>query len=895
MKALLDEVSSGVAGRIVVTGEPGVGKTSLLDAAVSTARGFRVLRAKGWEAESPLPFAALAQLLRPLIPDIDQIPAPQAAALRSALRLGPPIDADRVAVSLAVLSVIAAHSEVNPVLLVLEDIHWMDSESAEVVLFASRRFDRDRVATLMSTRIPSELDGTLPLLELRGLCLEDTTELIRSELIALNGVDGISNLSHLAGYLHAHTAGNPLAVIEALQALSEDQRQGRQLLPEHPTTSETLQVAFAATSLELPLATRRALVLVAEAGDHEGSAIATALGGTGACAAVLGPAERRGLIQWHDSGPQFRHPLVRSAIHHTATTEDRRAAHRRLAEAQKGPDADIMRCWHLSHAAVGPDDGLATQLGELSARSWSLHGSGTAQIGFERAAALAQESEVQGGYLLAAARCAVDSGQMRNGYQLAGTAAAHLTDPATRGSALLLAGTIAFWLENPAAAETLALAAEQLADVEPLLAEAAQLKALMVDRYTDNRAAVTVVRANPETPLGATIIGLVGALQHGAGPAAEYRDRLRSALPAVLELDPVVHDWIGWIYGRGLIEAGAWPEANSLYRHLVDHLRRHGARTALGIPLACLAEVEFRQGNWWKAKVLGTEALQLAEELEWGREPALTTMLLITSAQGSESACRVHAADLSQLVQKSGHLAFLSYAESAVALLELSLGRATAAVSLFESVRARHRSLGMPMFDEWRVGYAEALIGAGHIEMATTVLDLLAQQPILSFPVELATARCRATIAQDDASFEQLITAERPPADQFELGRTYLAFGQRLRRTHRTARARTVLRQAAHVFSSLGAQTWAERAAAELTAAGEQQVRRDVFDLSALTPRELQVAWAAAKGAGNREIAETLYLSPKTVEYHLGKAFRKLNVRSRSELAFRVSQLDLSS
>jgi tetratricopeptide (TPR) repeat protein len=468
---LLEAARGGGSGVLAMAGEAGIGKSALLDYAEEQAAGMNVLRARGVQSEAHIPFGGLLELLRPALPWIGQIPAPQAAALESALALRPASAPGRFAVGAATLSLLAAYSEQAPVAVLVDDAHWLDGSSADALLFAFRRLVADPVAVVLAVRQdePSLLDGAdLPVLRLLGLDSGAAAELLRQQ--------GDAPLNEeLAGRLHRETGGNPLALLE----LGRERERLAGLPPGAPLAAVTsVASVYLARQQALPPRTRDALVLAAALDGGEVSVLARAAPLAGLELADLVPAEAAGLITVRDSRVEFRHPLARSAIYAAVAADRRRALHRALASAL--PDTEVdRRAWHLALAAFGPDDAASSALEQAGQRAYQRSAYEVSSRAFERAALLAPEEARQGRLYYAAADAAWLGGLAERAVALLAEATRHSPPPGLAVAIEHLRGHIAARRGPIGQAQEILLAgAERAATVDPeqavvMLAEAA--------------------------------------------------------------------------------------------------------------------------------------------------------------------------------------------------------------------------------------------------------------------------------------------------------------------------------------------------------------------------------------------------------------------------------------
>ena len=891
---LLENARVGGSGVLAIIGEAGIGKSALLAYAQEQATGMNVLRARGVQSEAHIPFAGLFELLRPALPCIDQIPGPQAAALESALALRPASTPGRFAVGAATLSLLATYSEAAPVAVLVDDAHWLDGSSADALLFAFRRLVADPVAVVLAMRQgePSLLDGAdLPTLRLHGLDRGSAAELLRHQ-----GDEPLSQ--ELADRLHRETGGNPLALLE----LGQERRRLADLPPDAPLAAGTSVARVYLMRLQaLPQRTRDALALASAVDGGEVPTLARAAPMLGLDLSDLIPAEAAGLITVRDSRVEFRHPLARAAIYGDAPADRRRELHRALASALPDTEAD-RRAWHLALASFGPDDAASSALEQAGQRARQRGAYDVSSRAFERAAWLAPEETRQGRLLYAAADAAWLGGLADRAVALLDQAGRHV--PAANLAVAIdhLRGHIAVH-RGPLTEgqEILLAAAERAAPIDPeravvMLAEAAYASFFAGDAATMRLAAERAASLAPPDPTGRiaffTLIARGMALIF-SGEDEPGAPAVRAAVEVLGRSDELRDDprLLAWA-AMGSI----WLREADIGRTLADRALEAARRTsAVGVLPFLLGHVAIDQAatdRWAEAQAGFHEAISLARETGQYTDLAagLAFFARLEARQGRSEQSRRHANEALSLSRELSLGACEVWAIAALGDLELGLGRPEAALAHFEELRAVLRSRGIldadlspvPELTEiyLRLGRGpEAAKIAGEFENDA---DAKAQ------PWALArAARCRALLAdegQSDDHFETALTLHGQTADAFETGRTQLAYGARLRRERQRVRSREQLRAALDVFDHLGAEPWSEMARAELAATGETARRRDVTTLYDLTPQELQIALNLAEGCTTRETAAALFLSPKTIEYHLRNVYRKLSIGSRSEL-----------
>ena len=889
---LLDEAREGRSECLVLRGEPGIGKTSLLDATAERAAGFTVLRACGVESEAELPFSGLLELLRPIIGHVDRLPEPQAAALRGALALGPAKGADRFAALAATLGVLVAASEEGSVLVFIDDAQWLDAASGEALAFAARRLRAEGVAMLWAARtgdtLPFSLDG-LTELALGGLDRSAAEDLLKGA-----GDPPVSPQA-VDGFLDA-TGGNPLALLEIPQLLSDAQRSGTEPIDQPLPVGPAVERAFGRRLERLPGNTRAALLIAAVSASPELGTVERALASENLSIDALLPAEEEGIVVSRRGRLEFRHPLVRATVHAQATAAARRAAHGALASALPEEVHGDERAWHLALAVLGPDDVVANELEAVGIRAQATSWRAAARA-FERAAQLTSYGETRGNRLLAAARAAHTGGQLETAAQLARDAVRLLDgDPVRQAEAEHVLGRVeAAHGEFRSATRRLEDGAERIEAIDPeraaLMLADAVVPWMEVGEHGRADRAATRAWNLPWPRGGHTEL----ALSLTFGDALAARGRFSEAIELWLSGAEVPADEDPEALSRvaeAILSAGEHERAGAAAEQAVERARECSALGVLAVSLGVQVFAELRTGRLRSAAGAAAEAVDLVRSL--GQQGELTDALLrfawVEAMLGREEECRRHAAEAAEVAGIGDR----PVGGPAVGLLELGLGRPQEAVEALEGTR---RLRGERMRGDAitprpvLAALIEAHVRGGGLDEARRHLTELSRQAeACGLPfARAAAARCRGIVEGEEQHFlEALAWHERAP-NAFERGRTLLCYGELLRREKRRADARSQLRAALVDFDEVGAASWAERARVELGATGARARRRVPDTRDELTPQELHVARLVAEGLTNREIAARLFLSPKTIETHIRHAFQKLGVRSRTELAVAVS------
>jgi DNA-binding NarL/FixJ family response regulator len=863
---LLADVRTGDGGALAVRGEPGIGKTSLLRYAVEQAEGMRVLQVRAVEAEATLPFAALVDLLTPVLADLDRLPERQAAALRSALAVGPALPADRLAVLVGVFNLLCAAAEAEALLVVVDDAQWLDPASREAIEFAARRAAGEPVALLLATRRPAD-DG-LPELVLDALSHEQSLELLRSA-----GADeAVFERALLSG------AGNPLALLELATSPSG-------------TGPGRLEDAYARMTAALPDDCRVALLLLAAAGPGDSVVLGRAMAASGIKQAAFEPAEQAGLVTIGGGTTDFRHPLIRSAVYGSAAPRSRRDAHAALALACVEAELETERIAHAAAAATEPDDELAEAVEQLAEGVRMRGGAAAAIEWYERAAALSCDRNDRTRRLVAAAEVAHAGGR--------DDVARRLLDHVDRGSADklqvrsdLLRGRIeARCGSTSAAGDRLLESAARIGPgavqllveaVDPLIRAGRPAEALSAaERAVSVTAGEDVVGLEARIARSASLVFLGRAAEAVAGidEVAEACERTPQ-----LQSDLQLRAYLGMALGF----AGRSERALEVLTALIDQCE-HAAIGSLTYPLTSRAWVRRMVGQWDGAQADALRAVGVARTL--GRESdecwGLSLLSWIRAARG-----RLDEELLSRQAELADRLG-LPYQRLAIdaarGVHALAAGAPEQAVELLRAALETKRRYGFAdITTHPAVGadLVEALVRCGRADDAASIVSvLLAEADVAATdPSRVVALRAAALVEADwRARFDDAL-ALGEHADAFGSARTLLAYGGALLRAGARVEARAMLEQAREQCAMLGASQWEEQAVTALGRSGKV-LRRDPSRRDELTPTELQVASLVTEGKTNREIAGSLWMSQKTVEAHLSRIYRKLGVRNRAGLA----------
>jgi DNA-binding CsgD family transcriptional regulator/tetratricopeptide (TPR) repeat protein len=893
---LLASACDGQSGVLALVGAPGMGKSALMAYAEQEVPSMRVLRARGVQSETQVPFGGLFELLRPALGCLSQIPRPQAAALESALAIGPPRAEDRFAVGAATLSLLAAYSDTTPLLVLVDDAHWVDGSTSDALLFAFRRLVADPIAVLVSVLEgeASLLDGAdLPQLRLQGL-----DRSAAAEVLAVGAARPVPE--DLVGRLHRQTGGNPLALLEASAEIDRF-RQGAPLDTPLPLVTSVSNVYLRRTRA-LPQAALRVLLLAAANDTGELAVIAKAAPLLGVEVGDLSAAEEAGLVGMGSGQFYFRHPLVRSAVYNDASHEARREVHRALAHALPDAEAD-RRAWHLALSVLGPDEAACAALEQAGERARERSAYDVSSRAFERAAQLAPDDPWRGRLLYSAADSAWLGGLALRAQELLDAAAKAALTPELEGSIDNLRGHIAARLGKVAEAQAiLSKGAERVAAFDPdravvMWAEVANTAFCAGNPMAMRDAAARI--AELTTSATGRLSLFFASMARGmaltlSGEADSGAVLLRQAVSLAEQFDELADDpklltWaaLGPLYLR---EADAGRELIGKALDLAH------ARTAIGVLPYLLGHVATdlaTTDRWDEAESAFHEVIELARETNQMTDlaGALCRLAWLEARQGQEQQSRAHAGEALHLADELGLRLIELWAMAALGDLELALGQSGEALAHFTRQEEVRNECGISDVDlSPAPELVEVYLRMGQRGPAEdAAIDFERQAKAKGQPWALARAgRCRGLLAEDeqmDSEFLAALGMHAQTADVFETARTRLAYGSRLRRSRQRVRSREELRAAIQQFDHLGARPWSGMARAELAATGETARERGPSTRDQLTPQELQIALLLAAGRTTREAAGSLFLSPKTVEYHLRSVYRKLGIGSRDELA----------
>ena len=881
LERLIHDARNGAGGCLVLRGEPGIGKTALLEYAAQLAGTAAVLRTGSVEAESDLAFAGLYTLVRPILDQLGQLAEPQRQALAGALGLAPSPRPDRLFVSAAVLGLLAAAAEKRPVLCLVDDVQWMDRPSAGALVFAARRLGAERVAIVFAAR-EGELRQfqDLPEMHLGSLPAPAAGQLLD------RATPGMAPAVHRR--LLADAGGNPLALLELPGELTTAQLGGRAALPEVIPLTPRLRRIFRDRVESLPAPTRAALLLAAADDTGDVAAVLGAAERLGLPAGALDPAVDAGLVDAVGGSLTFRHPLVRSVLYQEAAARERQRVHTALAHALRGHDAD-RSTWHQAMGASCGDEDVAAALEESARRAQQRAGHASAATGFERAAALTLDQSRLVPRLAAAARAAWEAGQAERARGLIARAIPQASRP-ERARLLHLDGVIEASCGAIAQAVTTQLEGADLSD-EPaltleMLHEAAEGAADTRDlpRLAAIGARVSGIPAGSKRDqLSRAVVTGITAL-FGGDPAGGH-EAFAGALTLAGQLDDDARAQL-WAVNAAWLDADIGASLRFAAR-ATTMARAQGRLSLLPGALNQQARELLRNSSFTLAYGAAEEGYLLSTDLGHGWGWHLNTMACVEAVWGREADASRHARQVLELAHTRGDVLLTTAARAATGLLALTAGRPADAARILLEISARDWPELAPSVAVVSNPDADAIEAVLRADQPRELTDApLAQVRAWAarFPADARTsvlARCEALLGTrpSGAAFTEALELSHALAP-FERARTELLYGEWLRRERQRTQARNHLRAAADLFHALGAPSWAQRAEAELHATGETARRRTIPALGLLTPQELNIAGLVAEGLTNRDIAAQLFLSPRTIDYHLHKVFGKLGISS---------------
>ncbi|PXX61043.1 AAA ATPase-like protein [Nocardia tenerifensis] len=886
---MLADAAAGISRSLVIRGEAGIGKSALVEYAAA-APGVRVVRGGGVESEAELAFGALHLLLYPYLDRLEGLPGPQSAALRAAFGQIEGPEANRFLVGAATLTLLAELAAETPTLVLIDDAQWLDRSSSDALLFAARRFHADPIAVIFAVRetVPPFMTPGLETLRLDGLPSAAATALLDERAPGLT-VPGRTRVL-------TESAGNPLALIELGTARRDAERAGH-ADPVHEVgplpVARRVQESFRTQIAGLPAGTRT-LLLVAAA--DVGAGVDTILRVAGAfdlTAADLEPAEQAGLVALSTDRLTFRHPLIRAAAYQQASHHQRIMVHRRYADALTRPEHADRRAWHLAAATTEPDERVAAELEDTARRAQHRGGAMAVSAAYDRAGRLSVDPAQRARRLLLAARAAYDAGRPDRATRLAAEAAALTDDNGIAADATHIRAQVEYERTSPAADAALALtAAELVVDDDPVRAVFILTEAVccardagrrdLLERAVGQLKSLDLPDDSPLLPHVAAQIAWADLLAGRCDPAVDaMAAQVREARTGTADyLHEVVAAFSGVLLADDASAAAVMDTA-------ADRARAAGAVQWIPYIMEPLALAQLLGGAFLDAETSVAEGVSLGAELGMDTQVAVLRAVSVWTAAvaGHEDRSRALAADIGPLLTERHpvHAALVSWG---LAIGDLSAGRFDPALELLDEICS-----GTVAYDfllRSVPDHVEAAVRGARTERAAAHLPAFEQWARRGGAPQAAALlhRCHALLAaSDDAAEEHYLAALRLHDGVYHRARTQLVFGEWLRRRRRRTEARTQLLAATTGFDRVGARLWADRARVELAALGKPQAAQHSDPIELLTPQELQVVRLAAAGHSNKEIGARLFLSPRTVGHHLYKAYPKLGVARRIELA----------
>jgi DNA-binding CsgD family transcriptional regulator len=891
---VLEAAREGHGGVLAVYGEPGVGKTALLDHAVEAGADFGVARTVGVEGEMELPFASLHQLCSPSLDHLGHLPDPQRSALEVALGLSAGRAPNPFLVGLAVLNLLSEAAEQQPLLCVVGDAQWLDRASARVLAFVARRLLAEKIAMVFAARAPIEGLAGVAELQVEPLGHRDARALLDSVLPARLDERVLERIV-------VETHGNPLALLELPRGLTPAQLAGGFGLPAALPLSARIEQSFARRLERLPRDARRLLLVAAADPTGDAALVWRAAQRLGIAESAAHTVESEGLLAF-DAGVAFRHPLVRSAVYRAAGPGERSAVHRALAEATDPAIDPDRRAWHRAQAAPGPDEDVAAELERSAARAQARGGLAAAAAFLERSSVLTLDPSQRAARALAAAEAKQQAGALDDALALVSSAATGPLDDVQRAQVDVLRARVSFAADRGSEAPTLLLsAAKRLEPLDGAAARGIYLDALTAAFFAgglggdvDARQVAAAARAAPPpaSPAHAADLlldGLVALITDGAAAGTPV---LRKAVRAFANDEIGTEEGLRWLWLAGRVAVYIWDYENSdaLTQRQVRVGRESGALTVLPVSLSSRASVELYAGNLADASSLIAEANAITDATDGRNVPYAPLALAAFRGREPDASRLIHATTEDSLARGEGM--GLTLAQWATALLHNGLARYDVALAAAEQVAEDPHELWFSPLTMLEL--IEAATRSGRNDRAARALEVLSETTRASGTpwARGIEARSRALLAEGvvaETLYREAIRHLGPTRLRVDLARTHLLYGEWLRRERRRIDARTQLRTAHELFSEFGMEAFAERARVELEATGEHARKRTVATRGDLTPQEAQISGLVAQGHTNREIAAQLFISPNTVEYHLRKVFRKLDVKSRTQLARRLS------
>lgn len=890
LEGLLDQVRGGSSGVLVLRGDAGIGKTALLRHLLEAADGFTVSRCAGVESEMELAFAGLHDLCSPLLGGLGALPDPQRSAVSSALGLTAGVSPDKFLVATGALGLLAAASESAPILCIVEDAHWLDQASAQVLGFIGRRLLAEPVAFVFAARpslaMPDHLAG-LPELRIDGLDNRSANTLLDS--VSVTPVD-----ESVRGRIIDETRGNPLALLELGARMMTPGFAGGFAAVDQFSLSHRIEQEYLTRLDTLPQDSQDLLLLAAAEPIGDPSVIRRAAGELTLAVDAADAAVEAGLLSFGAS-VRFRHPLLRSAVYGAATIGRRRAAHAALAAVSDATTQPDRRAWHRAYAAPGPDEEVARELIGSADRAQARGGLAAAAAFWERAVTVTPGDTDRASRALVAARAKYGAGDIDAAQRLLVEAEIGPLTELDQATVALLRGQMAFTTHRGGESPSLLLtAATRLQALDVELARDTYLQALIATahagRFGDEDVRLQICRgalalpAEPTTPQSRHLLvrgfatwmadGYVAGAPILKEAVRQYRDE---------PTDPGFYGWGFNVMAMHLCDDDAW------YSMVVDEValaREHGLLSWLPLAFDSLAEFSVHAGELSRAEALRLEANRIDPIITAGT--SLHIALLLDAWRGDASGASTHIAAMAEAPAGHSEGWLLDFVEYAKAVLYNGLSDYSLAARAAETVVAKMNTV--PCYGiRGLYELVEAATRSDQMERARTAtaqMTEVASAAGSDFARGMA-AQCQAFVVDGEAAealYQEAIECLSRTRMAIFLARARLSYGEWLRRRRRRIDARTQLRPAYAALVAMGAEGFAERARRELLATGEKVRRRTAPSTNELTPQEEQIAQLARDRRTNPEIGAQLFLSARTVEWHLRKVFTKLEITSRREL-----------
>jgi len=861
-----------------------MGKTALLRYASERAAGMTTLSVTGVEVESDLDFAGLHGLVRPVEHDLARLPELQRGAVAAALGIAPAGGADRFLVAAGVLSLLSAVADRGPLLCVIDDAQWLDVPSADALVFTARRVAAEGIAILFAAR-----EGELRRFDAAGLAELTLEGLDRDLAITLLQQSAPDAPGHVRERLLAEAAGNPLALLELPAGLSPEQLSGQSPLPQALPLTARLSATFTKRVRALPSAAQSAMLVAAAEDTGELRVVQDAAAQLGLAIDALDPAEEVGMVHVHEGRVRFRHPLVRTAVYESATRGRRERVHKALADVLAGEGREDRSVWHRAMATEAADEELAVALEVLAGQSQRRGGHASAASAFERAARMSEHQSARRRRLAAAAEAAFAASQLDWAVALVRRALT-FASPTERARLLYLNGLIlGFAGSLPGSLDALLEGLETAQDsalVLELLMEAGVAAAFVEDHAREVAICRRASQMPAETDAERFVVAqLTSSVADHEGDFSRAQMLWKRSVELAERLDRPRH--LLWA-SEGASRAGHLGDGLRFASRAVEIARERGLVSTLPLALAVEASQLVGRGQFDLAYASAQESQRLVSDLGHPVAWSLADLATIDAVRGNEQQSREHADEAQAVAASSGARLLGRRTARALALLDLGLGRPSPALDrlLGSVLDMRPESdyvfvLGVP-------DAVEAAVRSQRLDDVVPHLDRYREcfAPSCNRARLALLARCEALADEVDAERHFGDAVELSDAlSPFDRARTELLYGEWLRRQRRRTDARPRLRTALDQFAQLGARPWETRARSELRASGETARRRDPSTRDQLTPQELQIARLVAGGMSNPEVAGQLFLSPRTIDYHLRKVFAKLEITSRAELA----------